>query len=60
MPAITLTKDEIAILGNAMELSIASAKRAQNNKRSSPQLVEVYKTHERVETALLHKILDAK
>lgn len=60
MPNINVTKDEQTILMNAVADAVSSAKRQQNSKRGTPQIKEVYATHERVLNALLAKVADAK
>lgn len=60
MPKLELTKDEQVILVDALNLAKSSAARQQNAKKGSPMIKEVYAVAERVVTALLLKVQDAK
>lgn len=60
MPTINITKDELTILNDALEASVASATRQQNMKGKTPMIIEVYKKHEITLRALQTKINEAK
>lgn len=59
MPKIELTTDEVTMTLNAIDTEIKSAKRAQNTSKT-PQLREVWATHQRVLESLSHKYANAK
>lgn len=58
MPNIALTNDELTMIANALGKEVASAKRAQTSSKT-PQIAEVYKTHEGVLKELEGKIMKA-
>ena len=60
MAALNFTKEEQTLLTDALNQSIASAKRQQNMKGKTITIKEVYEKHERTLQALLNKIADAK
>lgn len=59
MPKIELTTDEATMVLNAIDSEIKSAKRAQNTGKT-PQIREVWATHQRVLESLSHKFANAK
>lgn len=59
MPKIDLTEGEVTELLNALDMAGKSARRAQNTGRS-PQIKEVWATHERSIQNLANKLMNAK
>ena len=59
MPKLELTQDEITMILNAIDTETKSAKRAQNTGKT-PQIREVWQTHQRTLESLSHKIAAAK
>lgn len=59
MPKVDLTPDEITMLAQCIETEAKSAKRAQTTSKT-PQLKEVWLTHERALEALKVKVTSSK
>lgn len=59
MPKLDVTKDELALLDQALDQSIGSAKRQQNMKGKTPMITEVYKKQEHILNALRAKLATA-
>lgn len=53
---LTLTKDELTIVADAIKQQIVSAQRSQKTSKT-PQIAEVYKAHEAVLKDIEVKIL---
>lgn len=59
MPQVALTADELKLLDQALQTSIASAQRAQKQSKG-PQFEQVYKEHEATLSELRAKLVKAK
>lgn len=57
---LTLDKDELLLLDQAMSQAISSAQRQQNMKGKTPQITAIYKQHEQALHALHNKITNYK
>lgn len=58
MPQINLTADELTACANAIQAQVTSAQRAQKTGKT-PQIVEVYRTHEGYLKELEGKLIKA-
>lgn len=58
MPQITVTNEEAAIIGAALDAAIASATRAQKTGKS-PQIIEAYKLQQATLQELQAKVTKA-